>query len=81
MIKAYQDFLGLEANAKVDFSSLGLIGAGADGASFNFGCHSGMMQKLKEDVPWLVPVHCVSHHLELAIKDAVKNTCLPEVIT
>ena len=32
VIKAYQDFLELEADAKVDFSSLGLIGAGADEA-------------------------------------------------
>lgn len=51
-----------------------LIGFGADGASVNFGRHSGVYTQMKEDMPWLVGVHCIAHKLELAAKDCFRNT-------
>lgn len=72
----YQQFLG---TGSLSFTSVGCIGAGADGASVNFGQKAGMMKKLQEDIPWLLPVHCVSHRLELAVKDALKATYFDEV--
>lgn len=51
-----------------------LIGFGADGASVNFGKHNSVYQKLHEEMPWLMGVHCIAHRLELAAKDAFRNT-------
>ena len=51
-----------------------LIGFGADGASVNFGKNNGVYKKLTDEMPWLVRVHCVAHRLELAAKDAFKNS-------
>ena len=31
--------------------------------------------KIKEDVPWLMFVHCFNHLLELAIKNGFSGTC------
>ena len=31
---------------------------------------------MKEEHEWLVTIHCASHHLELALKDAVKRLSL-----
>lgn len=53
-----------------------LIGFGADGASINFGRKEGIYTKLNDEMPWLLGVHCVAHRLELAAKDAFKNTYL-----
>ena len=47
-----------------------LVAGGADGAGCNFGKHIGMMTMLKEEVPWLLSVHCFAHRLELAAADA-----------
>lgn len=52
-----------------------IVGLGADGASVNFGVRGGLATLMKnEGIDWLVPVHCVSHKLELAIADALKPT-------
>ena len=48
-----------------------LVIACADGASVNFGVHTGSLTQLKEwsgNGPLLM--HCLSHRLELAVKDA-----------
>lgn len=74
LISYYKNFLGMEAEDDINFASKGWIGAGADGAAVNFGVHRGMMTQLKVDLPWLVAVHCVAHRLELAIKDAFKDS-------
>ena len=50
-----------------------------DGASVNTGIHRGLGVKIKEDVPWLMLVHCFSHHLELAIEDAFNGTFFDEI--
>ena len=67
----YKGFLG---DDDLDLATSGWIGAGADGASVNFGVRNGMMAQLRNEIPWLVAVHCVAHRLELAIKDAFKNS-------
>ena len=48
------------------------VGAGADGASINFGCKKGLIVQYQEMSPWVVGIHCFSHRLELAAKDSVK---------
>lgn len=49
-----------------------IISATADGASVNFGQYNGLLTKLKEHGhEWLVNIHCVSHRIELAFKDAL----------
>ena len=57
------------------------VSAGADGASVNFGEITSVMTRLKSDLPWLVPVHCCAHKLELAIKEAFKDSYFNKVIT
>ena len=51
-----------------------LVGYGADGAAVNFGAKRGVFQRLWENMPWLIVTHCVAHRLELAIRDAMKDT-------
>ena len=42
----------------------------ADGASVNFGCHTGAFTKLSKLVGWELPtLQCMNHRLELAMKD------------
>jgi len=53
-----------------------MISATADGASVNFGIYKGLLTKLSEDRPWLLKIHCVNHRLELAVKDAMKDSPL-----
>jgi hypothetical protein len=49
-----------------------LIAATSDGASVNTGEYSGLLTQLKSSGrPWLVTIHCVSHRLELALKDCL----------
>ena len=45
-----------------------------DGVSVNTGIHGGLGVKIKEDVPWLMLIHCFNHRLELAMKDAFSGT-------
>lgn len=56
-----------------------LIGFGADGAATNFGKHHGVFAQLSCDMPWLMGIHCVAHRLELACKDALKDSYFNEV--
>ena len=53
---------------------LKVIGCTSDGASVNFGRISGLMTRLGEDRPWLIKIHCANHRIELAVKDAIKET-------
>ncbi|XP_033632523.1 zinc finger protein 862-like [Asterias rubens] len=51
-----------------------LVSATADGASVNTGVYNGLLVRLQRDGrPWLVMIHCISHRLELAVKDALMN--------
>ncbi len=55
------------------------IAGGADGAAVNFGSKKGVLSNIKAKVLWLVQIHCVAHHLELALKDAFKDTYIEEI--
>ena len=46
----------------------------SDGASVNSGLKKGVTVKLREtNLPWLVFVWCLSHRLELALKDSLSD--------
>ena len=53
-----------------------LIGFCVDGANVNKGCKTGMMVELNSlsCSPWLVFIWCLSHRLELAIKESLEDT-------
>ena len=38
-----------------------------------------MAALLREDMPWLVVIHCLNHRLELGVKDALRKTYIDEV--
>lgn len=37
------------------------------------GVRNGVIAKLRQDVPWLIGIHCVAHKLELAVLDGIKD--------
>ncbi|XP_052259994.1 zinc finger protein 862-like [Dreissena polymorpha] len=49
-----------------------LIAMGSDGASVNLGKRNSVTKHLKDQIPHLVAMHCVSHRLELGALDAMK---------
>ena len=51
-----------------------LIGFCSDGANVNKGDKTGVKALLKEHSPWLIFIWCLSHRLELAIKEALNDT-------
>ena len=57
-----------------------LVGLGSDGASVMLGKNNGVIALLQATQPTVVPVHCSGHKLELAYKDAIKNTVLAEKV-
>ena len=59
-----------------------LVGFCADGASVNMGRTGGVAVRLAREIPapWLVVIHCVSHRIELAVKDTFKGTSADVVI-
>ena len=58
----------------------GLVACGSDGASVMTGVRNGVIAKLRQEVPWLIGIHCVAHKLELAILDGIKDVqCFPDL--
>ena len=59
-----------------------LVGFCADGVSVNMGRTGGVAVRLAREIPapWLVVIHCVSHRIELAVKDTFKGTSADVVI-
>ena len=54
------------------------MGFCADGANVNLERAGGVAVRLAREIPapWLVVIHCVSHRLQLAVKDTFKgNQC------
>ena len=75
------DAKGIIESLEEAFSRIGitnfedlLLGLNVDGASVNVGKHKGVGTQLKEKAPWLQVIHCFNHRVELALKDAFKNT-------
>ena len=70
----------MERCAKLDLRNR-LVSICVDGAAVNLGVRHGLSALLKEDMPWLVAVHCTNHRLELAAKDACSTSFLDEIST
>ena len=69
MKRALLEYIPSEEEAKAR-----LIIVCADGASVNFGRHSGALTQLQEWVGHLLSLmHCLTHRLELSIKDAFEQ--------
>ena len=51
----------------------GLVAIGSNGASVMTGVRNGVIAKLRQDVSWLIGIHCVAHKLELAVLDGIKD--------
>ena len=49
-----------------------LVGIGTDGASANIAA-AGLKGFVEKEVPWLYWSWCLAHHVELAVKDALKG--------
>lgn len=50
-----------------------LIATGSDGASVNLEKNRSVTAFLKRDIPYMIPMHCVNHRLELGVLDAIRN--------
>lgn len=50
-----------------------LVCANFDGASVMQGLKSGTMSMILKEAPWVIPMHCVAHKLELAALDSIKG--------
>ena len=49
----------------------GTVSLTTDGASVKKGSKSGLLTQMKnDDWPWLIPVHCANHKIELEVTDA-----------
>lgn len=57
-----------------DFLKTHLISIATDGAAVLTGKASGLVVRLKEKFPNVQSVHCLAHRLELAVKDALKDS-------
>ena len=44
-----------------------VVGVGCDGAAVNIGRRNSVMTWIKDDHPYIIPMHCVDHRLELGI--------------
>lgn len=63
--------LGIEAMSADHCTKL--VGIGTDGASANIAAR-GLKGLVEQHVPWVFWMWCIAHHLELAVKDALKGT-------
>ena len=68
-------------NHNIDALKEQTVGLGADGAAVSFGVRGGVatLMKMQDGIDWLIPVHCVSHQLEMSIVDALKSTVFSEM--
>ena len=42
-----------------------VVGVGCDGASVNLGARNSVMTRIRDGLPYIVPMHCIAHRLEL----------------
>ena len=52
-----------------------LVGVGTDSAASNIAA-SGLKGLIERCIGWVFWMWCLAHQLELAVKDAIKGTCL-----
>ena len=77
---------GLKSLLEISFLDLGiddwkqrLVSMCVDGAAVNLGVRRGLATILREEVPWLIAIHCLNHRLELAAKNAFSKTYMEDV--
>ena len=83
------DAEGLLSSLKESFEQIEILnfgnrlhGLNIGGASVNNWILSGLGTRILDELsPWLTLVHCFNHRLELAIKDAFKETFFSEIDT
>ena len=76
-----QDADGIKSAIMKAFDDIGMpelkdrmVFLASDGASVNSGIKTGLATKFREDgIDWLVFVWCLSHRLELALKDSLDD--------
>ena len=68
-------------NMRVDNWSSKLVVICVDGAAVNIGVRRGLVALLREDLPWLVAIHCLNHRLKFAVQGAFTKTYMDEVAT
>ena len=56
-----------------------LVSLTTDGASVNTGKISGLMTRFALERDWLVQIHCINHRVELAIKNALKESKFKDI--
>ena len=66
-------------NVSLDEIDPKLVSFGADGASVNRGQINGVISLLLKEHPWLIFMWCVSHRLELSVKDSLSDTCFKHI--
>ncbi|XP_066928483.1 zinc finger protein 862-like [Clytia hemisphaerica] len=80
-----QDAAGIKSALTKAFDDVGMpelkdkiVFLASDGASVNSGIKTGLAAKFREDgLEWLVFVWCLSHRLELALKDSLDDVLAP----
>ena len=50
-----------------------MVSATVNGANVNIGNYNGALTMMARERPWLIVIHCMNHHIKLAIKDMVKS--------
>ena len=75
-----QDAEGIFSGIKKAFTDEGLehllrniVFLASDGTSVNFGIKKGLISLIRKETPWVGFVWCFAHHLELALKQALKE--------
>ena len=68
--------LGIQSISEADCSKL--VGIGTDGASANVAA-KGLKGLVEKELNWIFWMWCLAHRLELAVKDALKNTVFDEI--
>ena len=70
----------LKSNLSIDEKTLDqkLVGIVSDGASVMRGRLNGVIKQLKGDRHYIMDIHCLSHRMELGIRDALKDIPLDE---
>ena len=83
---ARADAVHLVECIKEAFNRIGIVdisthlhGLNVDGASVNLGIHRGVATLLKNECPWLTAIHCFNHRIELAAKDAFRNSVFEDI--
>ena len=63
--------LGISAISREEYGKI--VGIGTDGAAANI-ADAGLKGLAVKEIPWVIWMWCIAHHLELAVKDALKYT-------